>query len=123
MTNAAIAQDTGHSEKVVENTVSRSATAFGLRSNADTNVRNVRCFFSVQRSKCSLAISLPAVALAAGKLMKLSPAKLAQAVNIALNDHIPMGQTRAQTLSDWKGLADAEASRNAFGILGALKSQ
>jgi 2-methylcitrate dehydratase len=57
--------------------------------------------------------SLPAVALAAGKLMKLSPAKLAQAVNIALNDHIPMGQTRAQTLSDWKGLADAEASRNA----------
>jgi DNA-binding Lrp family transcriptional regulator len=28
--------------------------------NADTNVRNVRCFFSVQRSKCSLAISLPA---------------------------------------------------------------
>ena len=57
--------------------------------------------------------SLPAVALATGKLMKLSPEKLAQAVNLALNDHIPMGQTRAQTLSDWKGLADAEASRNA----------
>jgi 2-methylcitrate dehydratase len=34
-------------------------------------------------------------------------------VNLAINDHIPMGQTRAQTLSDWKGLADAEASRNA----------
>lgn len=57
--------------------------------------------------------SLPAVALAAGKLMKLSPAQLSQAVALALNDHIPMGQTRAQTLSDWKGLADAEASRNA----------
>ena len=58
--------------------------------------------------------SLPAVALAAGKLMKLPPDKLAQAVSLALNDHIPMGQTRAQTLSDWKGLADAEAGRNAI---------
>jgi 2-methylcitrate dehydratase len=57
--------------------------------------------------------SLPAVALAAGKLMKLSPDQLTQAVNLAINDHIPMGQTRAQTLSDWKGFADAEAGRNA----------
>jgi 2-methylcitrate dehydratase len=58
-------------------------------------------------------LSLPAVALAAGKLMKLSPNRLIQAVNIAVNDHIAMGQTRAQTNSDWKGLADAEAGRNA----------
>jgi 2-methylcitrate dehydratase len=58
-------------------------------------------------------LSLPAVALAAGKLMKLPADKLAQAVNLAINDHVPMGQTRAQTLSDWKGLADAEAGRNA----------
>ena len=58
-------------------------------------------------------MSLPAVALAAGKLMKLSPERLTQAVNIAVNDHIPMAQTRVQTLSDWKGLADAEAARNA----------
>jgi 2-methylcitrate dehydratase len=58
-------------------------------------------------------LSLPAVALAAGKLMKLSPAALAQAVGLALNDHIAMGQTRTQTLSDWKGIADAEAGRNA----------
>ena len=58
-------------------------------------------------------MSLPAVALAAGKLMKLSPAQLTQAVNLAVNDHIAMGQTRAQTNSDWKGFADAEASRNA----------
>jgi 2-methylcitrate dehydratase len=56
---------------------------------------------------------LPAVALAAGKLMKLPPARLAQAVNLALNDHIPMGQTRTQMNSDWKGIADAEAGRNA----------
>jgi 2-methylcitrate dehydratase len=58
-------------------------------------------------------MSLPAVALAAGKLMKLKPAQLTQAVNIAVNDHIPMAQTRVQTLSDWKGFADAEAARNA----------
>ena len=57
--------------------------------------------------------SLPAVALAAGKLMRLDAAKLTEAVNIAINDHISMGQTRTQVLSDWKGLADGEASRNA----------
>jgi 2-methylcitrate dehydratase len=57
--------------------------------------------------------SLPAVALAAGKLMKLSTDQLVQAVNLAINDHIPMGQTRTQANSDWKGLADAEAGRNA----------
>lgn len=58
--------------------------------------------------------SLPAVALAAGKLMKLKVAQLTQAVNLALNDHIPMGQTRTQVNSDWKGLADAEAGRHAI---------
>jgi 2-methylcitrate dehydratase len=58
-------------------------------------------------------MSLPAVALAAGKLMKLDPGQLTQAVNLAVNDHIPMAQTRVQTLSDWKGFADAEAARNA----------
>jgi len=58
-------------------------------------------------------LSLPAVALAAGKLMKLPHDRLVQAINLALNDHIPMGQTRVQALSDWKGIADAEAGRNA----------
>ncbi len=56
---------------------------------------------------------LPAVALAAGKLMRLDPARLTHAVNIAINDHIPMAQTRVGALSDWKGLAAAEAGRNA----------
>jgi 2-methylcitrate dehydratase len=56
---------------------------------------------------------LPAVALAAGKLMKLDPERLTHAVGLAINDHIPMAQTRVQTLSDWKGLAAAEAGRNA----------
>jgi 2-methylcitrate dehydratase len=63
-------------------------------------------------------LSLPAVALAAGKLMKLSPDELAQAVSLALNDHISMGQTRAQAISDWKGIADAEAGRN--GVFAAM---
>ncbi len=58
-------------------------------------------------------MSPPAVALAVGKLMRLSPQQLTHAVNIAINDHVPMAQTRVQTLSDWKGLSDAEASRNA----------
>jgi len=38
---------------------------------------------------------------------------LTQAVNLAVNDHIPMAQTRVGNLSDWKGFADAEAARNA----------
>jgi 2-methylcitrate dehydratase len=56
--------------------------------------------------------SLPAAALACGKLMKLTPAQLTQAVNIAINGHIALNQTRVQTMSNWKGLADAEAARN-----------
>jgi 2-methylcitrate dehydratase len=58
-------------------------------------------------------MSPPAVALAAGSLMNLSPAQLTHAVNIAVNDHVPMAQTRVQMLSDWKGLSDGEAGRNA----------
>jgi 2-methylcitrate dehydratase len=56
---------------------------------------------------------LPAVALAAGRLMKLTPEQLVHAVGIAINDHIPMAQTRVGALSDWKGLAAPEAGRNA----------
>ena len=62
--------------------------------------------------------SLPASALAAGKLMDLPAEKLEQAVNIALNGHIAMNQTRVQVLSDWKNLADADAGRN--GVFAAL---
>ncbi|WP_025038743.1 MmgE/PrpD family protein [Bradyrhizobium sp. DOA9] len=60
------------------------------------------------------AYSLVAVALAAGRLMKLPPAQLAQAVNIALGAHIPLFQTRSDTISNWKGMADAEAARTAI---------
>ena len=38
-TNSAIARETNHSEKVIENTVSRSAKAFGITSDEDTNIR------------------------------------------------------------------------------------
>lgn len=62
--------------------------------------------------------SLPAAALAAGKLMRLDPGTLTQAVNLAIDGHIAMNQTRVQTLSDWKGLADADAARN--GVFAAM---
>jgi 2-methylcitrate dehydratase len=39
--------------------------------------------------------------------------QLAQAVNLAINGHIALNQTRKQELSDWKGLADPDAVRNA----------
>jgi DNA-binding NarL/FixJ family response regulator len=38
-TNSAIASETKHTEKVIENTVSRSAKAFGISSDEDTNIR------------------------------------------------------------------------------------
>jgi DNA-binding NarL/FixJ family response regulator len=38
-TNAAIARDTSHTEKVIENTISRAAKAFNIKSDADTNIR------------------------------------------------------------------------------------
>jgi len=37
--NAAIARETSHTEKVIENTVSRSARVFGIISDGDNNVR------------------------------------------------------------------------------------
>ena len=79
----------------------------------EINCRMLDAFDLNPRGWDGPVFSLPAAALAAGKLMKLSPEQLTQAVNIAVNDHIPMGQTRTQALSNWKGLADAEAARNA----------
>ena len=37
--NSAIAHETMHTEKVVENTVSRTAKAFGIKADGDTNLR------------------------------------------------------------------------------------
>src|SRR5262249_26191789 len=80
----------------------------------EINCRMIDAFDIATRGWDVPVLMLPAAALAAGKLMKLSPDKLAQAVNLALNDHIPMGQTRGQTFSDWKAIAPAEAGRNAI---------
>lgn len=79
----------------------------------EVNCRLIDAFDISTRGWDPPVFNLPAVALAAGKLMKLPADRLTQAVNLAINDHIPMGQTRSQTLSDWKGLAVAEAARNA----------
>jgi DNA-binding CsgD family transcriptional regulator len=38
-TNASIARESKHTEKVIENTISRSAKAFGIASDVDTNIR------------------------------------------------------------------------------------
>ncbi|KAG8148840.1 MmgE/PrpD family protein [Burkholderia catarinensis] len=57
--------------------------------------------------------SLPAVALAAGKLMRMPVPQLVQAVNLSINGHLALNQTRVQQLSNWKALADADAARNA----------
>ncbi len=61
---------------------------------------------------------LVSTALASGKLMGLSPEKLSQAVNLALNSHITMRQVRAGGLSMWKGCSFANAARN--GVFSAL---
>lgn len=79
----------------------------------EVSCRLVDAFDLSDRGWDAPVFTLPAVALAAGKLMRLPSDRLAHAVAIAINDHIPLGQTRAQALSDWKGLADAEAARNA----------
>jgi 2-methylcitrate dehydratase len=79
----------------------------------EINCRLLDSLDAARRGWDPTVFSLPAVALAAGKLMRLPREHLVQAVNLALNDHVPMGQTRAQTNSDWKGLSDAEAERNA----------
>jgi 2-methylcitrate dehydratase len=84
----------------------------------EINCRLIDAFDISTRGWDVPVFTLPAVALATGKLMKLPPDRLAQAVNLSLNDHIPMGQTRTQTLSDWKGIADAEAGRN--GVFAAM---
>jgi len=39
LSNSAIARETAHTEKVVENTVSRIARAFSIKADGDTNIR------------------------------------------------------------------------------------
>ncbi len=79
----------------------------------EVNCRLVDAFDISARGWDPPVFGLPAVALAAGRLMKLSPEQMTQAVNLAINDHIPLALTRVGVLSDWKGIAVAEAGRNA----------
>ncbi len=80
----------------------------------EINCRLVDVFDISTRGWDPPVFGLPAVALAAGKLMKLDAGQLSHAVALALNDHIPMAQTRVGALSLWKGVAVAEAGRNAI---------
>lgn len=61
-----------------------------------------------------VSYGLVSVALAAGKLLGLDQNGLEQAVNLAVNPHQAMRQTRAGELSMWKGAAFANAARNAI---------
>ena len=49
--------------------------------------------------------------LAVGRLMKLPPERLTEAVNLVLSGHLALLQTRLGSLSNWKGLAGPEAAR------------
>src|SRR2546421_12370928 len=79
----------------------------------EVNCRLVDAFDISARGWDPPVFGLPAVALAAGRLMRLTPRQLSNAVSLAINDHIPLALTRVGGLSDWKGLAAAEAGRNA----------
>jgi 2-methylcitrate dehydratase len=79
----------------------------------EVNCRLVDALDISKRGWDPSVFGLPAVALAAGRLMKLGRDQLSHAVNIAINDHIPLAQTRVGALSDWKGVAAAETGRNA----------
>ncbi|MFV3129054.1 MmgE/PrpD family protein [Niveispirillum sp. KHB5.9] len=57
---------------------------------------------------------LVSVAAAASRLMKLTEAQTAQAINMALNGHVAMRQVRSGELSAWKGASAANAARNAI---------
>jgi 2-methylcitrate dehydratase len=79
----------------------------------EINCRLVDAFDISKRGWDPPVLGLPALALAAGRLMKLNHDQLAHAVSLAINDHIPLAQTRVGVLSEWKGIAAAEAARNA----------
>ncbi|MBL7252120.1 MmgE/PrpD family protein [Alloalcanivorax marinus] len=55
-----------------------------------------------------------ATAAAVGKLMKLEPDAIEQAINISLSGHLALRQVRSGNLSDWKGCSAANAARNAI---------
>src|SRR5258706_13468182 len=79
----------------------------------EVNCRLVDALDISKRGWDPSVFGLPAVALAAGRLMKLSAEQLGHAVNIAINDHVPLPQTRVGAPSDWQGIAAAASGRHA----------
>lgn len=53
----------------------------------------------------------PAIAMAMGKLLKLNPDQLANALSLSLVPHMPMKVTHVGALSMWKGCHSAESVR------------
>src|SRR3954447_20899311 len=88
----------------------------------EVNCRLIDTFDISARGWDPPVFGLPAMALAAGRLMKLTPEQLSNAVSLAINDHIPLALTRVGALSDWKGLAAAEAGRNAVFAAGLARA-
>jgi 2-methylcitrate dehydratase len=66
-----------------------------------------------RRSFDHVTVGVMASALAAAKLMGLSPEQTRQALNLSLAANIALYQTRIGEVSLWKGCAFANASRNA----------
>lgn len=82
------------------------ATAMGRASNVDGG------------GEWDGPFNCPAVAMAAGKLLKLNRDQLANALSLALVPHLPMFVTHVGALSMWKGCHAAEAAR--CGVFAAL---
>ncbi len=59
--------------------------------------------------------------LGAGRLLKFDRAQLGQAIGLALTPNMALGQARRGHLSNWKGCAGANASRNA--VFAAMLAQ
>lgn len=56
---------------------------------------------------------LVSMSLSVGQLRNLPPASLAEAINIAVSSHVSLRQIRSGEVSTWKGMAFANAARNA----------
>jgi hypothetical protein len=73
----------------------RPGTDYGDRHRLRSELPPHRCRGHNSARLGPTRLGLPAVALAAGRLMKLAQEQLMHAVGLAINDHIPLGLTRA----------------------------
>jgi 2-methylcitrate dehydratase len=56
------------------------------------------------------------------KYLGLPSNEIREAINIAVNGHLALGQTRSGELSEWKALAYGNATRNAFHAVDLARS-